>query len=224
VLLSLLAAIALPELWSRLNARRGAFPALWQAAVVVLVGASLVFTVAGTMARSNDRFPVASMRPEIGTLDGLAFMSVASYNWPDEKSHIEMRYDLDAIRWLQANVSGTPVIAEADIGYYREGGLRVSSYTGLPTLLGMHQSEQRYSEDVGKRDGEAREFFNTRDSARAMELIRQLHIHYIYIGQLERVTYDAAGLAKFDQMRQAGVLDIAFQNPKVMIYRVIRNS
>jgi uncharacterized membrane protein len=151
-------------------------------------------------------------------------MNVATYNWPDERNRIDMKYDLEAIHWLQDNVSGTPVVAEAAIGYYREGGLRVASYTGLPTLLGMHQSEQRYSEDVGKRDGEAREFFNTRDSARAMELVRQLHIHYIYIGQLERVTYDAAGLAKFEQMRQAGVLDVAYQNPKVMIYRVKRET
>ena len=86
--------------------------------------------------------------------------------------------------------------------------------------MGMHQSEQRYAEDVGERDGQAREFFNTRDSARAMDLIRTLHIHYVYVGQLEQLTYDAAGLAKFEQMRQAGVLEVAYQNPMVVIYHV----
>ncbi len=220
VLMSLLAALALPELWVRVNARAGFFSFVWQSALVVLVAASLVFTFAGITARINDRFPSAAMRPPVGTLDGLAYMSVASYNWPDERHPIEMRYDLDAIHWLQQNVVGTPVIAEANVGYYREGGLRVSSYTGLPTLVGMHQGEQRYADDVGARDGLARDFFNTRDSARAMELIRELHIHYIYIGQLEQITYDAAGLAKFEQMRQAGALDVAYQNLKVMIYHV----
>ncbi len=218
VLLSLLAAVALPELWTRISARRGIFPAVWQTLTLILIGSSLIFTFVGTMARVNDRFPGA--RPAIGTLDGLDFMSISSYTWPNERNPIEMKYDLEAIRWLNEHVSGTPVIAEAAIGYYREGGLRVSSYTGFPTLVGMHQGEQRYSDDVGKRDGEARDFFNSPDSARAMQLIRQLHIHYIYIGQLERVTYDAAGLAKFDAMRQAGVLDVVYQNPKVMIYRV----
>ena len=84
----------------------------------------------------------------------------------------------------------------------------------------MHQSEQRYAEDVGRRDGEAHDFFNTRDSARAMDLIRSLHIRYIYIGQLERIQYDAIGIAKFETMSRAGVLEVAYENPKVKIYRV----
>ena len=53
-----------------------------------------------------------------------------------------------------------------------------------------------------------------------MDLIRALHIRYIYVGQLEQVTYDAAGLAKFDVMMKAGVLDMAYENPMVKIYRV----
>jgi uncharacterized membrane protein len=221
VLLGLLGALALPELWARLSQSRAMFAGLWQSAVLLLIAASLIFTVAGTAARVADRFPGGpGARPPLGTLDGLAFMSVATYNWPDDRHPIEMQYDLAAIHWLQDHVVGTPVIAEAAIGYYREGGMRVSSYTGLPTLLGMHQGEQRYSDDVGKRDGEAREFFNSPDSARAMDLVRQLHIDYIYIGQLERVTYDEAGLAKFDAMLKAGVLAMAYENPMVKIYRV----
>jgi len=221
VLLGLLAALALPELWSRISARRGAAAPLWQAAVLVLGMASLIFPVLGSIARVSDRFPGGpEARPPLGTLDGLAYMSTGVYHWPDEHVTIEMKYDLDAIHWLQENVSGTPVIAEAAIGYYREGGMRVSSYTGLPTLLGMHQGEQRYADDVGRRDGEARDFFNTKDSARAMDLIRSLHIRYVYIGQLERIQYDASGIAKFDAMSRAGVLEVAYENPKVKIYRV----
>ncbi|MBI5876023.1 MAG: glycosyltransferase family 39 protein [Chloroflexi bacterium] len=218
VLLALVAGIALPDLWSRVNAQRGLWPAIWHTALGTLVAAAMLFSVFGTYGRVNDRFPNA--RPPLGTLNGLDYMSVGVYSWPDDKNTIEMKYDLDAIRWLQDNVSGTPVIAEAAIGYYREGGMRVSSYTGLPTLLGMHQGEQRYSDDVGQRDGEAREFFNTVDTARAMDLIRMLHIRYVYIGQLERATYAPGGLDKFDAMVKAGVLDVAYRNPKVIIYRV----
>jgi YYY domain-containing protein len=218
VLLGLVAAVALPELWQRLSARRGLFPFVWQTTVMVLLVASLIFTFIGTSARVSDRFPGA--RPPLGTLDGLAFMSVGSYTWPDDRNRIEMKYDLDAIHWLNENVVGTPVVAEAAIGYYREGGMRIASYTGLPSLLGMHQSEQRYGEDVGKRDGQAREFFNTRDSARAMQLIRELHIGYIYLGQLEYVTYEPAGLAKFEQMEKANALEVVYQNPRVKIYKV----
>ena len=75
------------------------------------------------------------------------------YTWPDENHPIDLWGDYEAIRWLQENVPGTPVLAEAPIGYYREFGVRVSSFTGLPTLVGMHESEQRYGWQVGPRSG-----------------------------------------------------------------------
>ena len=56
------------------------------------------------------------------------------------------------------------MLAEAPIGYYREGGLRVSSYTGLPTLLGMHEREQRPWEQVGPRERDAERLFTDRRS------------------------------------------------------------
>ena len=86
-------------------------------------------------------------------------------------SPIELQYDYEAIRWLQENVPGTPVIAEAKVGYYREGGMRVAAYTGLPSVLGgLHQNEQRYSSQVGERDFVVNEFWNTPDPARARPL------------------------------------------------------
>ncbi|MFQ5813818.1 MAG: hypothetical protein ACE5I2_11630, partial [Anaerolineae bacterium] len=119
-----------------------------------------------------------------------------------------------------ANVKGTPVVAEAAIPYYREGGLRVATYTGLPTFLGAHQNEQRYASQVGERDGKARDFFNTPDISRALQLIGELHVSYIYVGQLERTVYDPAGLAKFDEMVQRGELEVIYENEMVKIYRV----
>ena len=53
-----------------------------------------------------------------------------------------------------------------------------------------------------------------------MDLIRRLRIRYIYIGQLEQITYDRVALEKFETMVKAGVLDVAYRNPKVVIYRV----
>ncbi len=218
VMLGIAAAVALPRLWARLRRWQSAGQRrAWTAGLVLLSFASLLYPLVYTPARVSDRFP--GDRPPVGTLDGMAFMTVGSYTWPDN-NRIELRYDYAALQWLTANVKGTPVVAEAAIPYYREGGLRVATYTGLPTLLGAHQNEQRYASQVGERDGQARDFFNTPDINRALQLIRELHVSYIYVGQLEHTVYDAAGLAKFDEMVQRGELEVVYENERVKIYRV----
>jgi YYY domain-containing protein len=193
----------------------GAVKAGWWGLLAVLLLSVSIYPFAATAARVNDRFPGA--RPEVGTLDGMAFMSVGTYTW--ENQAIELKYDYDAIQWLLWNVRGSPVVAEAAIGYYREFGVRVASFTGLPTLLGMHQSEQRYDTQVGQRDGEARSFFTEPDYARVADLAKRLHIKYIYVGQLERIVYPAAGLAKFDRA-VGSYLDLVYENPRTKIYQV----
>ncbi len=217
------AAVALARLTQQVPTMARPGPALtstwvkgaWWAVFAVLLLAVMIYPVAGTAARVNDRFPGA--RPEIGTMDGMAFMTVGSYTWDNRT--IDLKYDYDAIQWLLWNVRGSPVVAEAAIGYYREFGVRVASFTGLPTLLGMHQSEQRYDFQVGARDGEARTFFTESDYARVFDLAKRLHIKYVYVGQLERIVYPAAGLAKFD--RAVGTyLDVVYENPRTKIYAV----
>jgi len=187
----------------------------------VLLLSVLVYPLFATGTRVNDRFP--GDRPAIGTLDGLAFMSVGSYtfDWERQNHKVELAYDLAAIHWLMDNVKGTPVIAEAVLPYYREMGVRVASFTGLPTLLGMHQNEQRYDWQVQQREQEARTLFTDPDLEKAMTVIRQLRVRYVYIGQLERSIYPAAGIDKFE--RGVGrYFDVVYENPKVKIYAVRR--
>ena len=209
--------VPLIEKWRQSVLRVG-----WSVVFVALLAATLVYPILGTGIRINDRFPGA--RPPIGTLDGMAFMTVGSYTWPDENNRIELKHDYEAIRWLQENLTGTPVIAEANLPYYREGGLRVASMTGFPTLLGMHQSEQRYGEQVGERDGLTRELYNTPGMERALRIIDELHISYIYVGKLEHTIYDQMGIEKLNRMAEDGTLRLIFENPEVKIYEVIRPS
>jgi len=213
VLLSVAGAAALPQLWRHLRWRR-----LWQGAFLTLFLASSIYTVFGTQARVRDRFPGA--RPPLGTLDGLAFMTVGRYTWPDGSNPIELRYDYEAIQWFLANVEGTPVVAEAALPYYREGGLRVASYTGLPTLVGAHQNEQRYGWMVAQREAEARSLYESTDLQETKALIEELDIRYIYVGQLERTVYPAQSLAKFDALLEEGYLELAYENPRVRVYKV----
>ena len=146
-------------------------------------------------------------------------MRTGAYHWPDQEHTIELRHDLDAIRWLQSNVTGTPVIAEAAIGYYREGGMRVASYTGLPTLVGMHQVEQRAPSVVYARQALADELYRSPDAERTLDIMRSLRVRYVYVGQLETLVYGPLVPAKFAALAGRGVLDAVYANAGVTIYR-----
>jgi YYY domain-containing protein len=219
VMLGIAGAVALPAMWQAVSHWRArGWRWMWKTVTIALLFASFLFVPLGVPARVTDRFPTAT--PPIGTLDGMAYMTVGSYTWPDASYRIDLSHDYEAIQWLLDHVKGTPVLAEAGLAYYREGGLRVSSYTGLPTLVGMHQSEQRYGDLVGRRESKTRELFDTPDLATAWSIIEELDISLIYIGQLERApgVYSAMGIAKFAAMAEAGMLYEVYRNPEVVIY------
>lgn len=244
VLWGVAAAIALPSIYARLTAARKGrshastgfeLPArggpvwktngplsplgrAWSLAFAFLLAASLAFPLWGTPSRLAQRFP--GWRPPVGTLDGMAFMENGTYLWPDSDNAIELSYDWEAIRWILENVRGNAVVAEsAQIDYYRAGGTRVASLTGLSGLLGMHAGEQRFAKDVGQRHGKLSEFWNTNELGRIEEIIRELNIDLIYVGQLERHQHPAAP-ARLEQLNAIGFLQTVFRNQKVTIYAV----
>ena len=203
-----------PQFKLALETVRGA----WGIAFFVLLCASLVYPLLGTPSRLSQRFP--GWRPPIGTLNGMAFMENGVYHWPDSNNAIELQYDWEAIQWLLANVRGNVVLAEsAQIDYYRAGGTRVASLTGLSGLLGMHAGEQRYGKDVGERHGKLSEFWNTEDLERIRTLIEELEIGLIYTGQLERHQHPGAD-SRLAQLERTGLLESVYQNPEVTIYAV----
>jgi YYY domain-containing protein len=222
VMFGIAAAVILPRLW--LWSERWPLPGLllWRVSLVSLLLACLIYPVLGTRTRVDDRFPGEDNRPPSGTLDGLAYMTVGVFEWP-AGSPIQLSYDYEAIRWLQDNMPGTPIIAEAKVGYYREGGMRVAAYTGLPSVLGgLHQNEQRYPWQVGDRDFVVNEFWSSPDPARTLQLIHELGISYIYDGQIERITHGAFISDKFEQLRAQSALELVFKNEQTKIYRVVK--
>jgi uncharacterized membrane protein len=155
------------------------------------------------------------------TLDGMAYMQEAKYFWPDPSSEIEMKYDSDAITWLNNNVVGLPVIVEGPPVYYREHGSRVSVFTGFPTLTGFHQGEQKYPDLVGERDGDLRTIFEARQLEKIIPLLNKYDVRYIYVGQLERAAYPEDSLAKFND--KSPYLELVYENEKTQIYLVKKN-
>ena len=216
VLLGLALGSVLPELWTRIR-RHGWIGAIWQmSAMLVLVIAGLYLPLS-IRARVRERFPAPPIQI---TLDGTAYMASAVYSWPDLGSHIELQYDRQAIEWLWRNVSGTPVLVEAAVGYYREGGSRISAYTGLPTLVGGHEREQRPWEIVLPREQAVAELYTTTSEERLWDIMRQYDVRYIYLGQLERLAYPGTGLDKFSRLAAQGKLERVYANERTEIYRI----
>ncbi|MBN1639944.1 MAG: glycosyltransferase family 39 protein [Anaerolineae bacterium] len=218
IMLGVAVGAALPEMWRAVERWRPAWRALWTGLLGLLLVSVLLFPLLGTPARVMDRFPGA--RPPLGTLDGLAFMTVGRYTWPNDGNEIVLEGDYRAIRWLQENVRGTPVLVEAPIGYYREFGGRVSSYTGLPALYNeQHEREQRYAWQNARRSKQVDDLFMSADLEETVAIARQLHVEYVYIGPLERTLYPRTD--KFDLLVLRGEMSIAYQNEQVTIYRLL---
>lgn len=99
--------------------------------------------------------------------------------------------DYGAINWLEENVSGQPVILEADGDSYSDYG-RVSVATGLPTVMGWYVHEWLWrndTEDQNQRASDIRAIYTGTDREEVLDLIRRYDIRYIYIGMLEREKY-----------------------------------
>ena len=218
VMLAVAAAYLLWRLW---DDRRtplsplGTGSKLWLALLAVLVVSASVYPVLGTRARLRTRF-----QPLPATLDGAAYMREAVYH--DANGAIDLASDYEGIRWLQKEVEGSPVVLEGVTPQYRWGG-RVSVYTGLPSIVGWrwHQEQQRwgYRWIVGERQRDVDTIYSTGDAERALGLIREYGVAYVYVGQLERLYYPESGLAKFDEAL-SGELEPVFRTADVTIYRL----
>ena len=216
VLLSLVAAYMLWRLGDQwLSRLRRSWPAgIWLTLLMVLIGSSLVYTALGSRARVAERFNSGPL-----TLDGTAYMVAAIHQ---DGEPLELKWDLEAIHWLQDNVDGSPVVLEAHNEFYHWSG-RVSSYTGLPTILGWpwHQIQQRmpYRYAVEGRAGQIREIYNTTNLGRTESLLREYEVKYIVVGELERAYYSPAGVQKFSEMAAQGLIEPVFRNDGVVIYQ-----
>ena len=81
----------------------------------------------------------------------------------------------------------------------------------------MHEQGKRYTEDVGYRDGLHRELWQTQDVPRTQQIMQELNVDLVYVGQLERFLHPD-GVRKFETMAAQGLLTPLYQNERVTIY------
>ncbi len=164
----------------------------------LLIGV-FMFTVTATTDKVKDR--MAPNAPH--TLDSMTYMDYAQFF---DGGNMDLSEDYRAIRWMQDNVQGSPVIVEANCSEYR-WCTRFTIYTGLPGVVGWnwHQRQQRVfaSTTVENRVLEIGSFYTTPDINAARDFLKKYQVKYIIVGQLEHNLYPPVdgvdGLAKFEQ-------------------------
>jgi len=189
---------------------------IWQAGLTILLAGAAFFTLSATMDKIRDRMNETAPR----TLDSMTFMATAAY--PDSVS-FDLGQDYRAIRWMQENVEGSPVIIEGNCVEYR-WCTRFTIYTGLPNVLGWnwHQRQQRGFVEpmlVENRLSEITNFYTTINPNEAVIFLNKYNVRYIIVGQVEAIYYPGEGLLKFEQYDGAFWTEV-YRDGQTVIYEV----
>ncbi|MCE7905525.1 MAG: hypothetical protein DYG87_06985 [Anaerolineae bacterium CFX3] len=189
---------------------------VWQIGLTLLVSGAFAYTLSATADKMRDR-----MNPQVPhTPDSMTYMATSTY-W--DSVDMDLGQDYRAIRWMQDNVQGSPVIVEANCVEYR-WCTRFTIYTGLPGVVGWnwHQRQQRGFVEpliIENRIAEITTFYNTTDPVEAMAFLVKYNVRYIVVGQAESVYYPGAGLLKFAQYNGVFWTEV-FRDGQTIIYAV----
>ena len=141
LLLAIAGSVAIVWSWGWLGRRGRIVQLAWGLPLLALLALAAVYPVAGTYAR-KDGF---SDSPRLG---GLRWLEVSAPG------------DLGAIEWLNENApSGSVVLEAVGDDYSAFGHARISTFTGLPTLMGWPGHELQWGHDPGDRRREVQELY-----------------------------------------------------------------
>jgi uncharacterized membrane protein len=143
-----------------------------------------------------------------------------------KKTGISFKDDAAIIDWIRMNVKGRPVILETIGGCYGPFA-RVSSMTGLPTLVGwshhvaQHRGDEKDSEGnslsskvTGPREADANEIYTSANIERCRTLLKKYDVRYVMVGALERAKYKPEQLDKFSEFLKP----VATEGTSVLYY------
>jgi len=224
VLFGLSAAAAFGWLLNEIPKWHPNWQSAWYFFAAGLVLCASLFLLMGGIDKIRDRWVPTAPH----TLDSMTYMKFMHY--PDFGVDMDLSADYRAIRWMQENIKGSPVIVEANVPEYR-WGTRFTIYTGLPGVLGWnwHQRQQRVvaSNLVFQRVEEITAFYKTADPIQAENFLKKYDVRYIVVGQLERAEYrdietNDSGLQKFE-IYNGSIWKEVYRDGVTVIYNVIGN-
>ena len=188
--------------WSYIASR-----ALWSIALLVFLLMGAVYPLTSVPQRYQGFTRDTS-------LDGLDYMKTSDPS------------DYAAIRWLNATVTGDPVIVEAPGGEYTLYG-RVSIFTGLPSPINWQGHEWQWrvnwvnkgfnSADFFRRVTDVNTIYTDKSPQDVLNLMRLYHAQYLYVGSLEQQTYLSSGVSL---QRFSAFMQTVYQKDGVTIYQV----
>jgi uncharacterized membrane protein len=209
----------------------------WTICLILLVLASLTYPLLAPSARLStydNQTHVMAMTPS-WSLDGMAYLQScrppdlypSMDSDPTTFCQYDVTHDYAAIRWINAHIQGDPILVEAANATTEDYSLYalVSSFTGLPTIMGWpgHQVQWRLNwlqnPDNAKRFDQRLSDINTiytsPDPQTVLRLMRQYHARYLYVGAIEHAAYPHSDLARF-----ASFLPTVYDQDGVVIYQL----
>jgi uncharacterized membrane protein len=154
---------------------------LWLGGLAVLVALSLAYPLMGGYSRSRGFESSPS-------LDGDRWLAQRD---PGDRA---------AIAWLRS-LQGDPTVLETvgeDFDF--DGRGRISTYTGLPTVIQWPGHEVQWGHDPGGRAGDVQRIYRSTNLKTARSLLERYGVRYVVVGGLERRDYPADALAKFAKL------------------------
>lgn len=134
--------------------------------------------------------------------------------------------DYAAIRWMNSNIKGDPVIVEAPGGEYTDYGV-VAIFTGLPSIMNWEGHEWQWRVNWVNRGANSADFFNrvtdinqiytNKSPQDVLNLMARYNAQYLYVGPLEQATYVASGA---NLQRFGAFMRVVYRNNGVTIYQV----
>ncbi len=180
--------------------------AIWSLCLLLLVLASMVYPLLAPYARyaHTDASGAQPAKLTDLSLDGAVYLATCR---PPDCDFVTAG-DYKAIRWLNEHVEGSPVIVEGsgdDYGY----SSRISTFTGLPTVMGWTGHEVQWRVNWVKQSREKQEDFDSRGAsietiytdphpAVVLTTMARYNARYVYVGALERKKYAQINLKRFE--------------------------
>lgn len=124
------------------------------------------------------------------TIDGIKYIVGPSYISKGLDGTIYLK-DSSIITWINAHVKGQPVLLEAAGKSYSSDSV-VSSYTGLPTLIGWSEHELGWRnnwETIANRMGDIEKIYKGTSIHEVKELVQKYNIKYVILGEKEKARY-----------------------------------